>query len=213
MIHIKTFTFNPFAENTYLLYADNKDCIIIDAGCSNKSEEQELFDFIAKNNLNPILLLNTHCHIDHILGTYAVLNKFNIPFFAHHLEKTVFESAERVAQLYHIIYLKSKEPDEWIDEHKVIELEREKLQLIHCPGHSPGSLVIHSPKYKFIIAGDVLFRESIGRTDLPFSNHIDLITSIKNKLYILPNETMVYSGHGETTEIGHEKQHNFFIRA
>lgn len=211
MIQIEKFTFNPVQENTYILYDETGECIIIDAGCYFENEQKELDDFISEKNLKPVKLVNTHCHFDHILGVTYCRTKYNIPFFAS--EKDVFLIERAVAQgdMFGVPLESIEGPDEFIDEGDKISFGDSELELLSVPGHSPGSLVIHEPQQKFIIAGDVLFYGSIGRTDLPQGSYDQLVHNIKTKLLILPEETMVYSGHGPETNIGFEKKSNPFL--
>lgn len=211
-IRIKKFTFNPFQENTYILYNENKDAFIFDPGCSNTDEENILFDFIDQTELHPVALINTHCHIDHILGNHAVKTKYDIPFWAPEGEQPVLQAGPISAQMYGIPYHASPLPDSWIDTDHTMALDAEKWQLILAPGHSPASIVFYVPSAGIAIAGDVLFRESIGRTDLPGGNHEELLKNIREKLYLLPDDTIIYPGHGEETTIGHEKKNNPFVR-
>lgn len=211
-IRIKKFTFNPFQENTYIVYNELKQAIIFDPGCSTRDEERILHDFIDQEGLQPQILINTHCHIDHILGNRAVLEKYQIPFWAPDGEQMILESGTVTAQMYHIPYHPSPTPDQWIDTDHSMTISGEEWKIISAPGHSPASLVFYQPTSKFAIAGDVLFRESIGRTDLPGGNHQQLLTNIREKLYTLPEDTVIYPGHGPETTIGYEKKHNPFVR-
>lgn len=211
-IRIKKFTFNDFQENTYIVYNENKHAFIFDPGCSSSSEEEKLFRFIEQNELQPVALINTHCHIDHILGNYAVKERYDIPFWAPDGEQVILQAAPLMAQMYQIPYNPSPAPDLWIDTSHLLSLDGEDWKILLVPGHSPASLVFYLAAAKILIAGDVLFRDSIGRTDLPGGNHEELLTNIREKLYTLPDETVVYPGHGPETTIGYEKRNNPFIR-
>lgn len=211
MLDIKHFTFNAFQENTYLLFDDTKQCAIIDPGCSNDAERKQLTEFIEKNNLTPTRLLNTHCHIDHILGNRFVADKYNLKLEINEHDLPTLEAGERVAQMYDIDYDPSPEPSVFLTEKDSIKIGNSELEIFFTPGHSLGSITFYCKQQKFIIAGDVLFYGSIGRTDLPGGNHQTLINSIKQKLFVLDNETKVYSGHGISTTIGYEKLHNPFV--
>ncbi len=211
-IRIKKFTFNSFQENTYILYNENKKAFIFDPGCSNENEENILFQFIDQNGLEPVALINTHCHIDHVLGNHVVKERYNIPFWAPEGEQSMLQAASVMAEMYQIPYQPSPVPDQWIDTSHSMSLDSEKWELILAPGHSPASMVFYIPSEGIAIAGDVLFRESIGRTDLPGGNHDDLLKNIRKKLYILPDDTIIYPGHGEETTIGHEKINNPFVQ-
>ncbi|MBY5957917.1 MBL fold metallo-hydrolase [Membranicola marinus] len=211
-IRIKKFTFNPFQENTYLLYNEKKDAYIFDPGCSTAEEENILFRFIEQNELQPVALINTHCHIDHVLGNKAVTDRYDVPFWAPDGEQAMLQAASVMADMYQIPYSPSPVPDLWIDTNHSIRLDGEAWELILAPGHSPASMVFYVPSAGIAIAGDVLFRDSIGRTDLPGGNHEELLTNIREKLYVLPDETIVYPGHGEETTIGYEKKNNPFVQ-
>jgi hydroxyacylglutathione hydrolase len=211
MIQIQSFTFNPFQENTYVLYDESKQCLIIDPGCSNTSEQQELSDFIKEEELTPVKLLNTHCHIDHILGNKYVSDTWKLLPEIHEKDLVILHSGVKTAQLYGIPYYTSPDPIAYIKEGDTLAFGNSELQVIFTPGHSPGSIIFYNTAQKFAIAGDVLFRESIGRTDFPLCSHSDLMDSIKTKLFLLPDDLVVYPGHGPETTIGHEKQHNPFL--
>lgn len=210
-IRIKKFTFNPFQENTYIVYNELKQAIIFDPGCSTPNEERILNDFIEQEGLQPQILISTHCHIDHILGNHAVLEKYDIPYWAPDGEQMILESSTITAQMYQIPYQPSPLPDQWISTNQHLSLNGEEWTILSAPGHSPASLVFYQPSTGFAIAGDVLFRESIGRTDLPGGNHQQLLTNIREKLYVLPEDTVIYPGHGPETTIGYEKDHNPFV--
>ncbi|MCB9261501.1 MAG: MBL fold metallo-hydrolase [Flavobacteriales bacterium] len=212
MISIEKFEFNPFAENTYILFDETKECVIIDPGCYDATEQQLLSQYIEYEKLKPKFLLNTHCHIDHIFGNNYIKQKFDIPFYAHEMDMPVLESGHRTAMLYQLSYDESPKPDAFLDVSKKISFGNSELSMLFTPGHSPGSVCFVATEQKFIIGGDVLFRQSIGRTDLPGGNHKTLIESIKNQLYTLPDEFVVYPGHGQSTTIGFEKQYNPFTR-
>ena len=212
-LHLKWFTFNPFSENTYILYADNKECIIIDPGCSSPAEENELLNFISEKQLKPTRLLLTHAHIDHVLGIHFIHQKFGLKPELHALDLPVLDGADKIAKMYGIPYKQSPEPINFLTEENTIELDSHSLSIFHTPGHSPGSICFYSAAYNFVIGGDVLFNGSIGRTDLPGGDFDTLSESIKTKLYTLPNNTKVYSGHGSSTEIGKEKVSNPFVQA
>ena len=211
-IRIKKFTFNPFQENTYLVYNDSGNAFLFDPGCSNSSEEKLLFEFIGSHNLRLQALISTHCHIDHILGNHAVLEKYDIPYLAPDGEQMVLGSAAITAQMYQLPYQPSPSPDEWINTDHHMTLDGEEWTIISAPGHSPASLMFYLPADALVIGGDVLFRESIGRTDLPGGNHELLLTNIREKLFRLPDDVVVYPGHGPETTIGYEKRHNPFVR-
>lgn len=211
MLKIKTFSFNPFQENTYLLINDQNEGILIDPGCSDLREEQELNMYLQEHNIKLRLLLNTHAHIDHVLGYYYVNNTFGLTTRLHAKELEVFRAVKIYAPNYGFQYQEGPEPTQLLEDDEVIAFGKDELKVLFCPGHSPGSVVFYCEKQKFAISGDVLFYRSIGRTDLPGGNHATLLNSIKNKLYILPDDTVVYPGHGPQTTIGSEKIYNPFV--
>lgn len=211
MIQIRKFTFNPVQENTYLLYDETGECIIVDPGCYFQYEREQLDDFIVKNKLKPISILCTHCHFDHIMGVEWIRNNFKIPFLAHLEEQFLVDAYIETCDKYGIPAEPINAPDKYINEGDIIEFGNSKLHLIHVPGHTPGSLVIYNSEQSFIISGDVLFQGSIGRTDLPKGNFTQLVEGIKSKLMILPEETISYCGHGGETTIKSEKTNNHFL--
>ncbi|PTN08390.1 MBL fold metallo-hydrolase [Mangrovibacterium marinum] len=211
MIQVKKFTFNPIQENTYLLYDETGECIIVDAGCYFDYEQKELTDFVEQNQLTPVKLVNTHCHLDHIFGVSFCRSKYNIPFLAHQDDAFLVDEIVAHGERFGIPTEPVDGPDGFIDEQDEIQFGNSSLKVIHVPGHAPGHLVLHSPEQNFLLAGDVLFYGSIGRTDLPKGNYEQLISNIQQKLLVLPDETVVYSGHGPETSIGFEKKSNPFL--
>jgi len=211
MIKIEYFTFNPLAENTYLLSNEKGNALIIDPGCYFTEEERTLANYITSNGLKPVQLINTHCHLDHVFGNHWVYETYGLELYLHKNEKPVLEFAPASGNMYGLGFTNYKEGLHYLDEGDVIMLDDDKLKVLLTPGHSPGSICFYCEKQQFIIGGDVLFYESIGRFDLPGGNEQQLYKSIREKLYMLPDETIVYSGHGEPTTIGHEKKHNPFI--
>lgn len=210
MTFLKLFTFNPFQENTYVLYRNNK-AWIIDPGCSNGNERKMVESFIKKENLTPQYILNTHCHIDHVLGNKWAKDFYDIPLLIPQGEKPVLDSLPQVAKMYGVPADTSPDPDQYIKDNEILFLDDQAWTLIAAPGHSPDSICFYSKDEKMIIAGDVLFYESIGRTDLPGGNHQLLLQNIRNRLFVLPPDTTVYPGHGPHTTIGHEIVHNPFL--
>ncbi len=211
MLHIKTFTFNPFSENTYILYNEEKKCVIIDPGCYSNNEEKELFNFIKDNGLTPTLFINTHCHIDHVWGNEYINHTYNLPLHIHQYEQPILDRLPEVAALYQLEAKSFSGQVHYIKEGNIFTVGKDVLITLHTPGHSPGSICLYNEQQEWLMGGDVLFKESIGRTDLPGGDHQTLIQSIKEKLWLLPNSTVVYSGHGPTTTIGYEKQYNPFL--
>jgi len=212
MLHIKTFVFNPYQENTYVIYDDHKNCIIVDPGMHQYQEEEVLKDYLDSNNLQPVHLINTHGHIDHVLGNKFVAETYNLRPQFHEGELPLVIQVQNYAPQMGIRYEPSPIPETFLTEDDTIHIGDETLSLILAPGHSPAHLCLYSEKYNFLIGGDVLFKNSIGRTDLPGGNHQQLLNSIATKIYSLPDETVVYPGHGPTTTVGEEKKTNPFIR-
>jgi glyoxylase-like metal-dependent hydrolase (beta-lactamase superfamily II) len=209
---VEFFTFNPFQENTYLLYDETGECIIFDPGCYDEREKARLLSFIEGNNLKPVRLINTHCHIDHVFGNLFVSKTWNLPLEIHRDELPVLEAAPLLAPYFGVKILEpSPAPGHFIEDGDYIVFGKSKLKAILTPGHSPSSLSFYCEEDKFLIAGDVLFRESIGRTDLPGGDYDTLIKSIKEKLLPLGDDVRVYPGHGPSTTISHERRHNPFF--
>jgi len=211
MIQIKSFTFNPFYENTYILNDETQECIIIDPGCYERGEEEELAEFISTQKLKPVLLVNTHCHIDHVLGNNFVCKTFNLSPVLHEIEVKLLKAAPVYGADWGIAMPPSPLPEKFIDEGDTVCFGNSELKILFTPGHSPGSICLHNTDQKIIISGDVLFQQSIGRTDLPGGDFETLIRSIREKLFVLDDATTVYSGHGPQTTIGFEKKHNPFV--
>lgn len=211
MIQVKMLTFNAFQENTYVVYNAHKEAIIIDPGCNTESEKEVLFSFIETNGITPIHLVNTHCHIDHILGNKFISERYNLKLMAHNLEEPILASGSAVSNMYGILYDPSPEIEIFLNEGDDFYLGDDSFELFLCPGHSPGSLCFYNSDSKILIGGDVLFQGSIGRTDLPGGDFNTIIKSIKQKLFRLPDETTIYCGHGPNTTIGFEKRTNPFL--
>ncbi|KAA2244640.1 MBL fold metallo-hydrolase [Chitinophaga agrisoli] len=212
MMEIQYFAFNPFQENTYLLINEKKDCIIIDPGCYFQEERTELLQYIEKEGLNVTRLLNTHCHLDHIFGNRLVAKTYNVGLEIHRLEQVVLDRSPQAGAMYNVPFEPSPEPVRYMEEGEKILFGEEELVVLFTPGHSPGSVSFYCAAQQFVIAGDVLFYQSIGRTDLPGGNHQTLLNSIRQQLFTLPDDVKVYSGHGQPTTIGFEKQHNPFLQ-
>ncbi len=212
MIKVKSFIFNSFEENTYVLSDESGECVIIDPGCHLPDEEQELSSYITDNKLTPRYLLNTHCHIDHVLGNRFVFKTYGLKPVIHPQEKMVLASSGAVATMYGISMESSPEASEFLKEGDTVKFGNSRLEVLFTPGHSPGSITFYSEDQNFIISGDVLFERSIGRTDLPGGNHEVLLKSIAQKLLPLGDSVSVYCGHGPATTIGAERKHNPFLR-
>ncbi len=210
MIQVKSFTFNPFLENSYLLFDETKECIIIDPGCYEKHEQNQLLKYVDENKLKVVRLLNTHCHIDHILGNYFVRNHFKIGLEVHSLDEATLKAVKVYAPNYGFQNYQEATIDKYLKEGDTIGFGNSHLDIMFVPGHAPGHVAFYNTDEKICIGGDVLFRESIGRTDLPGGNHDVLIASIHNKMFKLSDDTVVHCGHGPNTTIGHEKKYNPF---
>lgn len=211
MVQIRSFTFNPFSENTYILYDEHKNALIIDPGMFTAEERNTFFGFIEKEGLQPIMLLNTHTHIDHIFGNAAVLKKFDIPFGFHKSDKPVFDAGVQTGAMYNLPFERSPEPGFFLKEGEEVVLGSDKFKILFTPGHSPGSVCFYHEPQGFVISGDVLFQMSIGRSDFPGGNHDVLMNSIHTQLMTLPDQVKVYSGHGPETTIGMERMNNPFV--
>lgn len=211
MITVKVFEFSPIQENTYLLYNEAKNCIIIDPGCYTQEERDELYQFIKSNELIPMLLLNTHGHLDHVFGNKFVAETFQLIPHIHPLEKELLAYAPVSGLMYNLPFDHYEGELIYLEAGQSIILDTDELKVLFTPGHSPGSVSFYCEKQNFVISGDVLFKNSVGRTDLPGGNHEILIQSIKNQLLVLPEDTVVYSGHGVKTTIGEEKRGNGYL--
>jgi len=213
MIEVKTFTFNPFSENTFLVWEkESKQAAVIDPGCFSLEEENELKDFILGKQLSLKYLLNTHCHLDHIFGNNFVLKEFQPQYFIPELDKRLLKNAPTQAQMFDIEMANVQPAENFLSEDITFNLGTDEMSFLFTPGHTPGEFCIYFPKNSFCFTGDVLFQNSIGRTDLPGGNSQTLLKSIRQKLFTLPEETIIYPGHGNSSTIGNEKRNNpFFI--
>jgi glyoxylase-like metal-dependent hydrolase (beta-lactamase superfamily II) len=212
MLKIKAFTFSPIQENTYLLYNQFNQCAIIDPGCYFDAEKEQMAGFIEKNVLKAEMLLNTHCHLDHVFGNKYVAETYGLTLQLHEKEKAVLEFAPTSGLMWNMPFDNYTGSFIYLKEGDVIKLGDDELLVIEAPGHSPGHICFYCKAQNFLIGGDVLFNRSIGRTDLPGGNHDTLLNSIRQKLFVLPDETVVYSGHGPSTTIGEEKLANPFLQ-
>jgi|ERR1019366_119349 glyoxylase-like metal-dependent hydrolase (beta-lactamase superfamily II) len=211
MITIHTFDFGPFQENTYILYDETKECIILDPGCYYNEERAALASFIEDNKLKPVKLINTHCHLDHVFGNGFVAEKYNVQLEINKNDLPVLDSFMMVAKMYNLKAEPSPQPSNYLSEGDIVKFGNSTLEILFTPGHSPGSITFYNKEQKFMIVGDVLFYGSIGRTDLPRGDSATLISSIKNKLFPMGDEYIVYNGHGPSTTIGFERKNNPFL--
>lgn len=213
MTQVESFVFSPFAENTYVLHDETKECVIIDPGCYSPAEENELVKLIDSLTLKPVKLLNTHCHIDHVFGNKFIAEKYDLTLETHKGEIPVLEALPQYSQLFGVESAPSPSPGVLLEEGDTIRFGNTELEVLFTPGHSPASISFYNRRDGFIIAGDVLFKGSIGRTDLPGGDLNILMESISEKLYKLDDSVIVYNGHGPETTIGAEKATNPFVRA
>jgi len=212
MIKLEKFTFNSFSENTYFIWDDEtKEAIVVDPGCSDESEENILTEFISANELKLKYLINTHCHIDHIFGCNFIKEKYNPNFLIPEKDLPLLKNAAKQAEMFGIDIKTRSQPDQFITEDLTLKLNQSEIKFLFTPGHTPGEFCIYLNKEKILISGDVLFKESIGRTDLWGGNYDTLISSINTKLLTLPNDVKVFPSHGEETTIGYEKKNNPFL--
>ena len=210
---LKSFTFNQFYENTFIVSDSTNNCIIVDPGCYSNDEKNILKKYIEDNNLNPVKLINTHCHIDHILGNKFVAKTWGLNLETHQNDIELLEKSSEIARLYGFIdYEKSPSTTQFLNEGDTVEFGNSKLKILYTPGHAPGHISLYSKEEKFIISGDVLFKSSIGRTDLPGGDFNVLIESIKTKILCLDDDTVVYCGHGPATTVGYERVNNQFLK-
>jgi glyoxylase-like metal-dependent hydrolase (beta-lactamase superfamily II) len=212
MLHVKVFLFSPIRENTYIVYNDENQCMIIDPGCYLDTEREALAAYVESRKLKPVQLVNTHCHLDHVFGNKFVAETWGLVPYIHADEQAMLDYAPAAGLMWNLPF------DAWQGEVRYLVpgeklwLGKDSMDILLTPGHSPGSLSFYAPAEGFVIAGDVLFRESIGRTDLPGGNMDTLARSIRTQLYTLPDNTRVLPGHGPETTIGWEKAHNPFVQ-
>jgi glyoxylase-like metal-dependent hydrolase (beta-lactamase superfamily II) len=211
MIHIKAFTFSPISENTYVLYNNEGKAIIIDPGCYFPNEQETLKNFLTDNSLTPVYLLNTHCHLDHVFGNKWVHETYGLEPHLHPNEEAMLALAPVSGERWGLPFQNYAGPLHFLNDGDTVLLGDTEIQVILAPGHSPGSICFYIPSQGDLMGGDVLFRGSIGRTDLPGGDSETLLHSIREKLWVLPDETVVYSGHGIKTTIGYEKRNNPFL--
>ena len=211
MIKVEKFVVNPLGENSFVLSDETGESVFIDPGFFYREEKREIKEYIADNNLKPVKIANTHCHFDHIMGVEFIRNEFDVPFCAHPEDSFWVDKATEQGNMYGFEMKPVLPVNELLVEKEFIQFGNSVLEIIHVPGHSPGHVVFYSKEDKILIAGDVLFYGSIGRTDLPGGDYETLISNIKNKLFLLPDNTKVYCGHGPETTLGFEKTTNPFL--
>lgn len=208
---IKSFVFNPFAENTFVVSDSSGECVIIDPGCYTREEEQKLSDYIGESGLRPVRLLNTHAHLDHILGNEFACRKWGLLPELHIADLELLRSAHLYGELWGIRATPSPDPVKHLEEGEIIRFGHSSLRVLFVPGHCPGHVAFYAEQDKAIISGDVLFQGSIGRTDLPGGDYDILMASIRERMMALPDDVQVYSGHGPVTTIGRERSGNPFL--
>ncbi len=213
MLNIETFVFNPFLENTYIAYTHNGECAIVDPGMLFPEEEQRLVDSIDNLKLKPQMLLQTHLHLDHVFGTAFVSRQWGLKPIAHEKDEFMISRTIEMAKEFGVELKENPPtPGKYLKDGDVLKLGAYAFQVIHVPGHSPGGIVFYCKEENVLLAGDVLFNGSIGRSDLPGGNQLELIDGIRKRLLTLPDEVTVYPGHGPVTTIGEEKRNNPFLQ-
>ena len=212
MLHIKKFTFNPIAVNSFILWDETLECVLIDPACYYKEEQEELKAFIETEKLKPVKLLNTHGHFDHVMGNEFVEKNWGIRSEIHEGDHLLAQKADFQAGNFGIKMNKPPLSGHLLKDGEVVSFGNSQLKVIHVPGHSPGGVAFYSEADGILVAGDILFFRSIGRTDLPMGNYDLLISGINEKLMMLEENTAVYCGHGPETSIGDEKKSNPFLR-
>lgn len=212
MLTVKSFEFSPIQENTYVLYNEFNECIIVDPGCYFDNEKEALSLYITQKKLTPKLLVNTHCHLDHVFGNKYVAEQYQLTLHIHTLEKQVLDFAPASGLMYNMPFDNYTGEIIYISENDTLTIGSDVLKILLTPGHSPGSVSFYNEEAGFVIGGDVLFKNSIGRTDLPGGNYEQLIESIQTQLMVLPDATKVYSGHGPVTTIAAERLNNPFLQ-
>lgn len=211
-MEIKIFQFNPIGVNTYVLYDETKECVIIDAACFYHDEKELLLNFILDNELIVKHLLNTHLHFDHVLGNEFIKKQFGLDTEANKLDQFLLDGLPAQMRMFGFDPIDDVPViGKYLEEGDVVKFGNQQLKILHIPGHSPGSVVFYSSENNCVFVGDVLFRYSVGRTDLAGGDYRQLIEGIHQKLLILPPDTIVYPGHGPATTIGDEKRSNPFL--
>jgi hydroxyacylglutathione hydrolase len=211
MLRVKRFIFNPIQENTYVVYNGKDACAIIDPGCYFPEEKNSLSSWLKESGLHPNFLLNTHCHLDHVFGNKWVGEYYNLALHIGEKELPTFEFAPESGLQWSMPFENYSGDLIFLKEGDEIMTGEDKLEILFTPGHSVGHVVFYNRKQGMVIGGDVLFRMGIGRTDLPGGDSAVLLKSISEKLFTLPDDTIVYPGHGEPTTIGYEKENNPFL--
>ena len=213
MIHIHPFQFNPFQENTYVVYDETRQCAIIDPGCMFASENEELKAFIEENKLQPVILLNTHAHIDHVVGNAFVHRTWDLSPWLHRKDLEILHNLSRYAEIFGVPGIEeSPEPSHFMEEGEIIPIGTFNLEVIFVPGHAPGHVAFRNEEEKILISGDVIMQGSIGRTDLPGGDINILARTLREKILTLDDEYKVYPGHGPVILMSDEKRQNPFLQ-
>lgn len=211
MSEIKIFEFNPFQVNSYIVFDETKECILIDAGCYTEKEKKEYADFIEKNQLIPKRLISTHSHIDHILGNTFASQKYGLGIEIHEDGVEFLRASIGYASVFGIHVDEIQKPSGFVKENDIIAFGNTKLRVVETPGHAAGSICLVNDDEKYLFSGDLLFNGSIGRTDLPTGDYDLLLKSVKDKILVLADDYKIYSGHGQETTVGHERKYNPFL--
>ncbi len=211
MIKTEKFVFNPFQENTYLLYDETGQCIVVDPGCQDEEECNKLVRYIDEGGLEMAMIVNTHCHVDHILGSSFLFNRYKSGFAVHGDDLFLLENAVDHALMFGFKLEEPPSPDTILSDNDEIAVGNSRLKVLHVPGHSPGSIALYSESGKFVLTGDLLFSGGIGRTDLPGGDYDTILKSIKEKILVLPEDVTVMPGHGSYTTVGDERRSNPFL--
>ncbi len=211
MLKVKSFVFNPFQVNAYIIYDDTGDCILIDPACNSINEFRMLEGFLSSNKLKAVAFYNTHGHVDHVAGNAFIHNNLNIPLGIHNDAFPFLKEAPNMGALFGFKIEEVVQPEFYINEGDVIPVGNSELKVLHTPGHAAGSICFYAKVESFVVVGDVLFNGSIGRTDLPSGDYDTLIGAITHTLLTLPDNVRVYCGHGTDTTIGKERKYNPFL--
>jgi len=211
-MNFKVFVFNSFQVNMMVCSNETRECVFIDAACQTPGEQQELLNYVQQHELIPKALINTHGHIDHVIGNEFVTSTWNIPFYIHRDDLQLLGQVPCYAEMFGFGSPKLPEPAGFLNDNDVFRFGTTEFQVIHIPGHSAGGVAFYARKEGILFAGDVLFRGSVGRSDLPGGDHNLLIQSIRDRLFVLPGATIVWPGHGPSTTIEYEQQTNPYLQ-
>ena len=210
-MQIKIFYFNELRVCTYVLWDDTCECVVVDCGCGTENECSRLRKFIADNHLKPVLILNTHGHFDHVMGNAFLAKTYNIKSYIHAGDKEMLVQAANIAMGFGYKVENPPPPEGGLEDGQILRFGQSALQVLHTPGHSEGSVCFYAPEGHFILTGDLLFQGCIGRTDLPGGDYEEIMESLSTKIVPLPDDTVVYPGHGPATTIREEKLTNPYI--